>query len=197
MICKIIEATDVGQFNHGKFMVRLFEHDEYNYMSRIAPEYLLRRFCNYPRATIWVDDLYTGEGCRFAFPSYRIKENREQRAAHVKESLNRHRIWVCPMFEPFVTWLLGQDLSDLSCLPDVVDSLPDDACSFWGYRRPGPPESSEASAQKPSPSNERRKMTSSSRIRSQASVSATGKDSPPKRPRVATIRTEPKSRKRS
>jgi hypothetical protein len=38
------------------------------------------------------------------------------------------------MFEPFLTWLYAQDLSDLQALPDYVE-LPDAPFALAGYRR--------------------------------------------------------------
>jgi hypothetical protein len=44
--------------------------------------------------------------------------------------------WVCPLFEPFLAWLLAQDLSDLDALPDFAE-LPDAPGAMFGYRRAG------------------------------------------------------------
>jgi hypothetical protein len=50
--------------------------------------------------------------------------------------LDKHRIWVCPMFEPFLDWLYQQDVTDLTKLPGYVEI--DAEFSMSGYRRPGP-----------------------------------------------------------
>jgi len=50
--------------------------------------------------------------------------------------LNKHQIWVCPMFEPFLNWLYKQDVSDLDQLPSLVD-LGDVPTALFGYRRKG------------------------------------------------------------
>ncbi len=42
---------------------------------------------------IWVFDLATGEAARFHPVGYAIAD------------LSEHRVWVCPLFEPFLTWL--------------------------------------------------------------------------------------------
>lgn len=75
-----------------------------------------------------VFDLQTGEGAMFLprpdrNPSYELNQ--------------KHQIWVCPLFEPFLHWLYKQDLSDLTALPRSVD-LPDAEFAFSGHRRKGP-----------------------------------------------------------
>ncbi len=77
---------------------------------------------------IWVLDLQTGEGALF-LPG-----------GLAKADLRKHRIWVCPMFEPFLEWLwehtrTGRDW--YARLPRRVE-LPDAQFAFSGYRRPGP-----------------------------------------------------------
>lgn len=75
---------------------------------------------------LWVLDLQTGEGAYFRPGGY------------AKADLDRHKIWVCPMFEPFLTWLYKQDLSDLDALPAGVELTEDEAPSaMHGYRRGG------------------------------------------------------------
>ena len=51
--------------------------------------------------------------------------------------LQKHRIWVCPMYEPFLNWLYKQDLTDLDKLPAMVN-LKDAEFVLYGHRRPGP-----------------------------------------------------------
>lgn len=77
------------------------------------------------RRHLWVLDLQTGEGAFF------------RPGGLARADLHKHKIWVCPMFEPFLEWLYRQDLSDLDALPSFV-SLPDAPFDFAGYRRPGP-----------------------------------------------------------
>lgn len=55
----------------------------------------------------------------------------------MKHDLDKHRVWVCPLYEPFLNWLYAQDLADLDKLPDLVD-IPDAEFQMHGYRRPGP-----------------------------------------------------------
>jgi hypothetical protein len=55
-------------------------------------------------------DLQTGEGNIFyAVPS-----------GYPKADLDKHKVWVCPLFEPFLGWLYQQDLTDVTHLPDSV-----------------------------------------------------------------------------
>lgn len=73
---------------------------------------------------LWVFDLQTGEGAFF------------RPAGYAAADLEKHRIWVCPLFEPFLEWLYKQDLTDLGALPRLVE-LPDAEFAFSGYRRSG------------------------------------------------------------
>jgi hypothetical protein len=128
METKIIEATNAeggGGINHGKFLVGRFTEDEWNHQSPIEGPGLLTR--RYGRHHLLVLDLEAAEGAIFAHGGY------------AKADLNKHPIYVCPMFEPFLTWLYQQDVDDLQALPDVVRFTEDEAPSaMWGYRRPGP-----------------------------------------------------------
>ena len=54
-------------------------------------------------------DLQTGEGAIF------------MPGGLAAADLDKHGIWVCPLFEPFLAWLYKQDLSDLDALPAVVE----------------------------------------------------------------------------
>jgi hypothetical protein len=74
---------------------------------------------------IFVLDLQTGEGAMFRHGGF------------ARADLNKHKIWVCPLFEPFLEWLYEQDVDVLSCLPDTVD-LPNAPFELRGYRRAGP-----------------------------------------------------------
>lgn len=72
---------------------------------------------------ILVLDLQTGEGAIF-YPK-----------GYYKVDLNdKHQLWICPLFEPFLKWLYEQDLSDFTKLPEIVEiDNPDTA--MYGYRR--------------------------------------------------------------
>lgn len=75
-----------------------------------------------PRHVI-VFDLQTCEGAAF-LPGGRAKAD-----------LDKHRIHVCPLFEPFLEWLYQQDLTELAKLPDSVEIEAE--FEMAGYRRLG------------------------------------------------------------
>jgi hypothetical protein len=131
---KIVEATNYPEgMNWGKFLLMRpdeewsrrskIEGDDPDLTSRIP----LLRTQGWGRDHLFVMDLATGEGAMFLARRHEI-------AVH---QLMNHRIWVCPLFEPFLEWLFRQDLADLDALPDVVE-LPEAPSEFRGYRRPGP-----------------------------------------------------------
>jgi len=118
-----IEATN-GPLNWGKFMVARFD-DEFQIPSQVDPLcHSLLRGRGWCSRHVIVFDLETGEGAEF-LPG-----------GSVKYDLDKHQIWVCPLFEPFLKWLYKQDLTDLSKLPKTVN-LPDAEFALSGYRRPG------------------------------------------------------------
>lgn len=119
--------------NWGKFMVGLLD-DECSWRSRVDHGRPLLQACGWWGAAsgnIWVFDLQTGEGC-FVRPGG---------SAHA--DLEKHAVWVCPLFEPWLEWLYAQlrghdDYARrLTGLPLVVE-LPDAEFSLAGYRRSGP-----------------------------------------------------------
>jgi hypothetical protein len=124
METKIIETVGAG--NWGKFMVGRFT-TEREYRSALPDPDAGYPLARWQPTTLLVLDLATGEGALFVpggLPEY---------------DLDKHAIWVCPMFQGFLTWLYAQDTSDLQALPALVE-LPDHEFSLVGYRRPGPPE---------------------------------------------------------
>lgn len=132
MKTKFIEA--VSDFNWGKFMVAQFTEEEWERRSAHPVDHQpLLKHRGWTNQHIIVFDIQTGEGGIFratptACPAY---------------DLNEHRIWVCPMFEPFLCWLYRQDLADLDKLPNLIAIPPEIAkehAAFRGYRRPGPAE---------------------------------------------------------
>lgn len=132
MHTKIIEATN--EFNHGKFMVGMFDSAEWAHRSHLhtispsapaSPHSLLASIGHGP-GNVWVLDLQTCEGATFRL------------GGSARADLDKHRIWVCPMFEPFLTWLYRQPvttLEELHALPDAVQVEGESA--LYGYRRPG------------------------------------------------------------
>lgn len=141
MESKFVEVTQSvdGGFNHGKFMIGRFDKQEWQRacemdlrFAEATTDYrraqgegrsLLGR-CGWSGDHVLVLDLQTGEGSIF-LPG-----------GSASADLDKHKVWVCPMFEPFLEWLYGQDLSDLLKLPDLVE-LPDAPEAMYGYRRAG------------------------------------------------------------
>lgn len=126
MITKIIEATnlDAGGYNWGKFLVGRFDH-EWDCPSQIDQGRRLLPTVGWSPDTIMVLDLQTGEAGLF------------RPGGLAAADLHKHKIWVCPMFEPFLTWLYQQDLTDLQSLPAMVQITSAES-AFRGFRRPGP-----------------------------------------------------------
>lgn len=143
VIVHFIEVSNGG--NWGKFMLARLDESELALRSALPgfDEPLLtgaglRKF---NADTTMVFDLQTGEGACFTLegtPDYEVGE--------AKVALDAHSIWVCPMYEPFLAWLLTQGLErgkgDITKLPRYVElEVPG---AFAGYRREGsgdvPPE---------------------------------------------------------
>jgi hypothetical protein len=124
----VIVEADGNEGNWGKFLVGRFT-DEWQRQS-VLPEnqptiLSLLTLCGWGTEHLLVVDLQTGEGAVFRPGGYATAD------------LEKHRIWVCPLFESFLAWLYEQDLSDLGQLPARV-SLPDAPFALRGYRRSGP-----------------------------------------------------------
>jgi hypothetical protein len=129
MKTRIVEATN--GFNWGKFCVAYFDA-EWTDRSKIPEEegLLVLRSQGWTAQHVWVLDLATGEGAFFKPGGY------------AKGDLEKHRIWVCPLFEPFLEWLYTVPrpkfgMIDLAALPPIVH-LPNAPAAMQGYRRPGP-----------------------------------------------------------
>lgn len=123
MKTRIIEATN--GFNWGKFMLGRFE-EEYDHRSPISPD--MSPMARWDRNNMLVLDLATGEGAIFRI------------GGSVEYDLNqKHKIWVCPMYQPFLEWLYKQPHPfDLEALPAVVNVDPEGKLSsLQGYRRTG------------------------------------------------------------
>jgi hypothetical protein len=124
MITKIIEATNFDERgNWGKFMVMKFD-SEWGYRSAVVEQTRLIDAVGWSRQHVWVLDLQTGEGACF------------RHGGRAEYDLNKHKVWVCPLFEPFLVWLYDQDISDLTKLPDKVH-LENAPFDMYGYRREG------------------------------------------------------------
>lgn len=137
MHTKIIEAGQAKggpeSFNWGKFLLGVLDV-EWTHHSVMSPDGgLLLPQCGWGLDHLWVLDLQTGEGAYF------------KPGGSAKADLDKHRIWVCPMFEPFLEWLYEQPIRQkngivtvpqVQALPDFVE-LPDAPAAMSGYRRKG------------------------------------------------------------
>lgn len=125
MQTKFIEAHDGAKFNWGKFMLGRWDATECGYRSAIDSNPLIRGR-GWGAEHLLVLDLQTGEGAMFAIKAHGLPSS----------DLNKHEVWVCPMFEPFLGWLYKQDVTDLDKLPSLVD-LGKVETAMYGYRRAG------------------------------------------------------------
>lgn len=132
MQTKLIEVTN-GPHNHGKFLIGQFD-EEWTRPCLVDPSFgttfhraLLHR-CGWTPEHTLVFDLQTGEGALFRLGGL------------ARADLNKTRIWVCPLFEPFLTWLYAEvrkDATDwFAKLPEQLD-LPNAPFAMHGYRREG------------------------------------------------------------
>ena len=97
MKTKIVEATN-EHFNWGKFLVGVPDTEwerkvEVDGDPGRGHDRLLAR-CGWSDRHIWVLDLQTGEGAYF-LPT-----------GMASADIQKHAIWVCPLFEPFLEWLI-------------------------------------------------------------------------------------------
>lgn len=144
----IVEVTN-NDANWGKLMVCVHDDAETSYQSQMSPSKFgtpLLRQIGCAGDEVWVLDLQTGEGARF------------RPGGLAAADLDKHRVWVCPMFQPFLEWLYAnQDLIREWKLPATLN-LPEAQFDWRGYRREGPeearlcPNCSASSAPAPSPS---------------------------------------------
>ena len=119
----IIEITSPAG-NFGKFLLGKFEPHEHDHPFATLNGARYLRAC-WTEDHLLVLDLETGEGALFLLGGL------------ASADLDKHRIWVCPMFQPFLEWLYRQDLSaGISTLPAHLNL--DAPFALWGYRRPGP-----------------------------------------------------------
>lgn len=128
MIVQFIEATQkIDQFNHGKFMVARFIGDEITAKSAL-PDYTEHSLWNLgglrklrPGMTL-VLDLQTGEGAGFSLEPHGAGQTAARSALY---ELEKHELWVCPMFPPFLGWLFAQGMGgikgDIRTLPRYVE----------------------------------------------------------------------------
>jgi hypothetical protein len=139
----IVEVTN-GPNNWGKFLIGQFDH-EWEHTSAVDLGRRLLPAIGWGPGSAYtlVVDLQTGEGAIFLLGGL------------ASADLQKHKIWVCPMFEPFLEWLYtrwreAHDQASLykavragdprpdfwEALPVLVD-LPDASFAMSGYRRTG------------------------------------------------------------
>lgn len=129
MQTKFIEASQGGgRGNWGKFLLGRFSEEEWQRGSAlpdVAPMRLLVAR-GWTAEHLLFMDIETGEGALLRPCSH----------GSAAADLHKHRVWVCPLAEPFLEWLYSQDLSDLDALPCYVE-LPNAPFAMSGYRREG------------------------------------------------------------
>lgn len=128
MKTQFIEVTQGSEFNWGKFMVGQFDEEEWERQSMLPGHegmMPLLRGRGWAPLHFLVLDIETGEAAMF------------NKGGLASADLDKHRVWVCPMFEPFLEWLYVQDFKDVSELPRYV-KLDTDIAAMAGYRRRGP-----------------------------------------------------------
>ena len=130
MKTKIIEVTN--QINWGKFMVGIFDDTDWQTSSDIGRHASILRARGWDVQHFWLLDIETGEGACF------------RHGGHPKADLDKHRVWVCPLYECFLGWLYKQPkdfLNDLEKLPSKVILSKEETqahTAMYGYRRLGP-----------------------------------------------------------
>lgn len=126
MDTRFVEVTN-GPNNWGKFAVCQFTVEEWQSRSAIDPKRSLLAGRGWTPEHMLVLDLQTGEGAIFA-PWGLASADLNQ----------KHKIWVCPLFEPFLNWLYLRYRAGgmFETLPVHVD-IPDAPFAMHGYRREG------------------------------------------------------------
>lgn len=128
MKTKIIEVTSPSKFNFGKFLIGDLG-ELWPVISEVDAPRPVMRVCGWSKFHLLIVDLQTGEGFI------------RRMGGIPSADLNKHKVWVCPMYEPFLCWLDQQDLSDIEKLPSHVE-LPQELAgpheAMSGFRRGGP-----------------------------------------------------------
>lgn len=118
MKTKIVEATTGPQGNWGKFLIGQFDQDEIDTVSAIAPEYgsvLKQRGWWDPAQYFLMLDIETGEGSVFAT------------WGDARADLHKHRIWVCPLFQPTLARIRAMAPFAVADLPSLLELSFDEA----------------------------------------------------------------------
>lgn len=120
-----IEAEDESKFNFGKFMLGIFGEEEWQYDSVIDKGRRLLDLRRWTKQHILILDCATGEGALFLL------------GGNAEADLEKHRVWVCPLYQPFLTWLYKHyNENGLEGLPNYVN-LGKCETAISGYRRSG------------------------------------------------------------
>lgn len=139
MKSKIVEAVGGGDFNWGKFMVLQWEAEDWDRTSVVVKEYdgrdrRLLPYIGHNAGDLTIIDLQTCEGAVFS------------PGGLASADLNKHRVWVCVLFEPFLDWLYqfynthyaneGRPF-DVLDIPDKLE-FQSHPRELQGFRREGP-----------------------------------------------------------
>lgn len=129
MQTKFVEVSN--GFNWGKFLVCRFTREEWAIRSKVDEGSSLVGGRGWTPRHLWVLDLQTGEGAMFKPGGY------------AKGDLDKHQVWVCPMFGVFLNKLYATPEwgNDIGTIPDLVELTDEDAMkasAMFGHRRPGP-----------------------------------------------------------
>jgi hypothetical protein len=127
MKTKIVEVCQPELRNWGKFMVAQFDEAETSHISAVthSPFLVEVGYGGDIRRWLWVFDLQTGEGAIFPVLN----------RGSVRHDLDKHKIWVCLLYEPFIGWLYQNYDGDIDKIPNYLEiNAPD---GLYGYRRPG------------------------------------------------------------
>jgi hypothetical protein len=132
MITKIVELTN--GFNWGKFMVARFDEKEWEHRSKIDGGTKMLGGRGWTPTSLLVLDLQTGEGAIF------------RPGGLAKVDLEKHAVWVCPMYHVFLNWLYNhpeywREPKSILSLPDdltLTDEETDKQSAIYGHRRSGP-----------------------------------------------------------
>lgn len=94
MIIHFIETSHGGTGNWGKFMLARFEREEWEQHSSLpeATESRLLSGRGWAPGHLLFLNLETGEGTMLS----------PRAGASVHADLNKHKVWICPMAEPFL-----------------------------------------------------------------------------------------------
>lgn len=130
----IIEATNKNQ-NWGKFLLGVLDDEWDRFPETPGCNTGVPLLASLPRTRgqkwdrardVLIMDLQTREAAVFALEG------------DPRVELERHQVWVCPLFEPFLGWLYSQPVDRVLSLdlPAWID-IPDAKFAWAGHRRSG------------------------------------------------------------